>query len=84
MMDSARIDRLIAAVPSSLSASRRTGPWHLHPARWGCCDCRQPWGHAESRPLSRLLYALASISVLEVKDGQFRNGADRFIQRHYR
>jgi hypothetical protein len=77
MVDSDRIDELIAAVPHAL-ALRAGLDLGIFTRLGGDAMTADSLGAAlkvEPDRLSRLLYALASIGLLEVKDGQFRNGA---------
>ena len=78
MVDSDRIDNLIAAVPTAL-ALRAGLDLGIFTRLGGSAVTADTLGAAlkiEPDRLSRLLYALASIGLLEVKDGQFRNGAE--------
>jgi len=78
MVDSDRIDRLIAAVPPAL-ALRAGLDLGIFTRLGGDAATADSLGAAlkvEPDRLSRLLYALASIGLLDVEDGQFRNGAE--------
>ncbi|TIX80340.1 MAG: 16S rRNA methyltransferase, partial [Mesorhizobium sp.] len=78
MVDSDRIDNLIAAVPPALAlrAGLDLGIFTRIGGRAVTADSLGAALKVEPDRLSRLLYALASIGLLEVKDGQFRNGAE--------
>ena len=78
MVDSERIDRLIAAVPQAL-ALRAGLDLDIFTRIGGSAATAGELGAAlkvEPDRLSRFLYALASIGLLEVEDGRFRNGAE--------
>jgi hypothetical protein len=78
MVDSDRIDMLIAAVPHAL-ALRAALDLGIFTQLGGNTMTSDSLGTAlkiEPHRLSRLLYALASIGLLEVTDGRFRNGAE--------
>lgn len=78
MADSDRIDRLIAAVPQAL-ALRAGLDLGIFTRLGGGAMTADSLGVAlavEPDRLSRLLYALASIELLEVRDGRFRNSAE--------
>src|SRR6187431_1944311 len=78
MASSDRIDDLIAAVPRAL-ALRAGLDLGVFTAIGGSAVTSGSLGAAlEVGPdrLSRLLYALASIGLLEVEDGRFRNAAE--------
>jgi len=78
MVDSDRIDNLIAAVPPALAlrAGLDLGIFTQPGGSAVTADSLGAVLKVEPNRLSRLLYALASIGLLEVKDGQFRNAAD--------
>jgi SAM-dependent methyltransferase len=78
MVDSGRIDKLIAAVPHAL-ALRAALDLGIFTRLGGAAETADSLGAALNvvpGRLSRLLYALASIGLLEVEDGRFRNGAE--------
>ena len=78
MADSDRIDRLIAAVPQAMAlrAGLELGLFtRLGGGAMSAGDLGAALGVDPGR-LSRLLYALASIGLLEVEDGAFRNSAE--------
>lgn len=78
MVDSRRIDDLIAAVPAALAlrAGMDLGIFTRLGSGAMTADALGAALQIESGRLSRLLYALASIDLLEVDAGQFRNGAE--------
>ncbi|MEZ2333764.1 methyltransferase [Mesorhizobium sp. RCC_202] len=77
-MDSDRIDRMIAAVPPALAlrAGLDLGIFTLLGESAATAESLGATLEVAPDRLSRLLYALASIGLLEVKDGEFRNGAE--------
>lgn len=78
MVDFERIDKLIAGVPSAL-ALRAGLDLGIFTQLGGSAMTAGSLGVAlkvEPDRLSRLLYALASVGLLDVEDGQFRNGAE--------
>ncbi len=78
MVDSARIDGLIAGVAPALAlrAGLELGIFTLIGGGAATADSLgAALGVAPDR-LARLLYALASIGLLEVEDGRFRNAAE--------
>lgn len=78
MVDAGRIEKLIAAVPPAL-ALRAGLDLGIFTQLAGNAMTPQSLGDAlnvEPARLSRLLYALASIDLLEVEDGRFRNGLE--------
>lgn len=78
MVDSDRIDRLIAAVPSALAlrAGLDLGVFTRLGGDAATADSLGAALNVDPDRLSRLLYALASIGLLDVEDDQFRNGAE--------
>ena len=78
MVSPDRIDRLIAAVPEALAlrAGLELGIFTRIGSGTLTADGLGRALKVEPDRLSRLLYALASIGFLEVKDGRFRNGAE--------
>ncbi len=78
MVNADRIDKLIAAVPPAL-ALRAGLELGIFTRLGGSAMTADSLGAAlkvEPDRLSRLLYALASIGLLEVENGQFRNSAE--------
>jgi len=78
MAQSDRIDRLIAAVPQALALRAGVELGVFTRIGGGAVTADSLGAALEVEPdrLSRLLYALASIGLLEVEDGRFRNGAE--------
>ncbi|RLP27143.1 methyltransferase [Mesorhizobium sp. YM1C-6-2] len=78
MVDSDRIDRLIAAVPHALALRAGLDLGIFTRLAGGAATADNLGAALEVDPdrLSRLLYALASIGLLDVEDGKFRNGAE--------
>ncbi len=78
MVDSERIDKLIAAVPPALAlrAGLDLGIFTRLGDSTATADSLGAALNVAPDRLSRLLYALASIGLLDVEDGQFRNGAE--------
>jgi hypothetical protein len=78
MVDFDRIEKMIAAVPPAL-ALRAGLELGIFTRLGGGAQTADSLGAAldvDPDRLSRLLYALASIDLLEVVDGRFRNGAE--------
>lgn len=78
MVDFNRIDKLIAAVPPALAlrAGLDLGIFAWIGSSVVTADSLGTALNVQPGRLSRLLYALASIGLLEIEDGQFRNGAE--------
>jgi SAM-dependent methyltransferase len=78
MVNSDRIDRLIAAVPPALAlrAGLELGVFTRLGDSAMTADGLGAALEVVPDRLARLLYALASIGLLDVTDGQFRNGAE--------
>jgi SAM-dependent methyltransferase len=78
MVDSDRIDRLIAAVPEALAlrAALELGIFTQLGGDAATADSLGAALNVAPGRLSRLLYALASIGLLDVENGRFRNGAE--------
>ncbi|MDH4986827.1 methyltransferase [Aminobacter anthyllidis] len=78
MVDSERIDKLIAAVPPALAFRAGLDLGIFTRLGGGAATADSLGAALDVAPdrLSRLLYALASIGLLEVEDGRFRNGAE--------
>jgi SAM-dependent methyltransferase len=78
MADPGRIDNLLAAVPKALAlrAGLDLGIFTRLGSGTQTADGLGAALDVDPARLSRLLYALASIGLLEVRDGLFRNGAE--------
>lgn len=78
MVNSDRIDNLIAAVPPALAVRAALDLGIFTVLGSGAMSTESLAAALKIGPdrLSRLLYALASIELLEIRDGQFRNGAE--------
>lgn len=78
MVDSERIDKLIAAVPPALALRAGLELGIFTRLGDGALTAHSLGAALDVAPdrLSRLLYALASIGLLDVEDGEFRNGAE--------
>jgi len=77
-MDSTRIENLLASVPHALAlrAGVELGVFTLLGSGPATAESLGAALSVDPARLSRLLYALASIGLLEVEDGRFRNSAE--------
>jgi len=78
MVNSDRIDKMIAAVPPALALRAGLELGIFTCLGSGTMTAQNMGAALKIVPdrLARLLYALASVRLLEIKDGEFRNGAE--------